>query len=189
MSDNTSQLVASILLGSLPALIPDNALRYLALAIVVCLTVICAVYIKHPSTQLRQLQDAIATTKELTRSARQKCARDHLSLTAEWARLLVVEQCASMIQCRVWGTGRFTWKKYRLLSNDIAKCSGKIKTIRAAVQNTVEAEHQRKLAEDINETESILASVRSPTGRCAPLFCGKCLIRRVEQGVCGFESV
>ncbi|KAJ7115168.1 hypothetical protein C8R44DRAFT_855270 [Mycena epipterygia] len=114
-------------------------------------------------TQLRQLQEAVATIQEVTRSARLQCPRDHLSLTAEWGRLLAVQHSAPMIQCRVWETGPFTWKKYRLISNDIAECSEKIKTIHAAVQNIVEAEHQRKLAEDINETESILASVRSAT--------------------------
>ncbi|KAJ7133499.1 hypothetical protein C8R44DRAFT_870880 [Mycena epipterygia] len=163
MQDNTSQMIASILLGSLPALIPNSALRYLALATLLCLTVIYAIYIKHPSTQLYQLQEAIATTKEITRSARVQYPRNHLSLTAEWARLLAVEQRASMIQCRLWETDYLPWNKYRPLSNDIADCSAQIKSICIGVQNMVEAEHQRKLAEDINETESILASIRSPT--------------------------
>ncbi|KAJ7133498.1 hypothetical protein C8R44DRAFT_900005 [Mycena epipterygia] len=57
---------------------------------------------------------------------------------------------------------KLAWNQYRLLSNDIAKCSGKIKRIQAAVQNTVETEHQHKLAEDLKDTESILASVWSP---------------------------
>ncbi|KAJ7096127.1 hypothetical protein C8R44DRAFT_889845 [Mycena epipterygia] len=160
-TDSTSQLLASFLLGCLPGLIPNSALRYLVVTTLASLAAIYAIYLKHPSTQLRQLQEAIATTKEVTRSARLQCPRDHLNLTAEWARLLAVQQSASIIQCRVWETGRFTWKKYRLLSNDIAECSGKTKTIRAAVQNVIEAEHQRKLAGDIDETESILASVRS----------------------------
>ncbi|KAJ7133501.1 hypothetical protein C8R44DRAFT_730640 [Mycena epipterygia] len=165
MPDNTSQIIASILLGSLPAFIPNNTLRYSALAIIACLTVIYTIYLKHPSTQLRQLQEAIATTKEMVGSAKLQCPRDHLSLMVEWARLLVVEQSASMIQCHIWGTGNFTWTKYRLLSNNIGECFTQIKSIRNAVQHVMEAEHQRKLAEDINETESILASVRYITAR------------------------
>ncbi|KAJ7133556.1 hypothetical protein C8R44DRAFT_870930 [Mycena epipterygia] len=171
MPENTSQIIASILLGSLPAFISNSALRYAALAIIACLAVIYTIYVKHPSTQLRQLlqhtsqlQQVITTTKELTRGARQKIPRDHLSLTAEWARLLAVEQSASRIKCRVWETEHLTWNKYRLLANDIAECSGRIKSIRAAVQCTVEVEHQRKLAENINETEFILACARSLTG-------------------------
>ncbi|KAJ7115160.1 hypothetical protein C8R44DRAFT_794144, partial [Mycena epipterygia] len=161
---HNAKLLASFLLGCLPGLIPNSALRYLVVTILASLAAIYAIYLKYPSTKLRQLQEAIATTKEVTRSAQLQCLRDHLSLTAEWAQLLAVQQSALMIQCRVWETGCFSWKKYRLISNDIAECSRKIKTIRAAVQNMVEAEHQRKLAEDINETESILASVRSATG-------------------------
>ncbi|KAJ7133500.1 hypothetical protein C8R44DRAFT_870881 [Mycena epipterygia] len=169
MPENTSQLLVSILLGCLPGLMPNNALRYSTLATIVCLAAMSAIYLKHPATQLRQLQETITTTKEITRSARLKCPRDHLSLTVEWARLLAVERRTSIIQRRVWETEKLTWNKYRLICTDIADCSGQIKSIRAAVQNTVEAEHQRKLAEDINETESILASLRS-TGKYRRLF-------------------
>ncbi|KAJ7690341.1 hypothetical protein B0H17DRAFT_1201691 [Mycena rosella] len=154
----TTQIVASALLGSL-ALIPDNTLRYTTLGITVCLGVVYFVSLKRPSTQLGCLNEHIQETDETIRSAKSLCPREHLSLAEEGVRLLEATRSASMITCRMLETKRFTWKKYRLFSRDVAECAKNVKSIRTAVQLIVEAERQRKLAEDINETEGMLATI------------------------------
>ncbi|KAJ7490505.1 hypothetical protein FB451DRAFT_1389290 [Mycena latifolia] len=168
-----AQLVVSILLAFL-ALIPDNTLRYVALGITVCLAVIYVISIKRPSTLLRQLKETIEATDEIIRRAKLQCPLDHLSLLEAGVRLLEVRRSASMITCRILETERLTWAKYRLFSRDIAQCIRSVKAIRTCAsscpcsvhdvklfhQLTVEAEWQRKFAEDINETEGMLATIR-----------------------------
>ncbi|KAJ7690339.1 hypothetical protein B0H17DRAFT_1134369 [Mycena rosella] len=156
---DTTQLMTSIFLGFL-TLIPDNTLRYTALGIAVCLAVTHSMYLKRPSTQLRRLNEDMEKTGQIIRSAKLQCPRDHITLAEEGVRLLEVKRSASMITCRMLETGRFTWTKYRLFSRDVAECARSVKSIRTAVELTVEVERQRKLAEDISETEGMLASIR-----------------------------
>ncbi|KAJ7858175.1 hypothetical protein B0H13DRAFT_2356689 [Mycena leptocephala] len=46
-----------------------------------------------------------------------------------------------------------------MLSNDIAGCAKRVRNICTAVLLIMEAEHQRKLAADIKETQFILAAI------------------------------
>ncbi|KAJ7141476.1 hypothetical protein C8R44DRAFT_974973 [Mycena epipterygia] len=162
MHDSLVSQLPSILLGSL-SLISNDTLRYTLLVITACLTLFSIVHLKRPSTQLRQLEDMIKKTEEIIREAKSYCARDVLHLAEKGVRLLEVKRSASMIQCRILETDALTWTKYRVLSQDITDCAKIVKNIRIAVQLIVEAEHQRKFTEDINETESILTGVRSPS--------------------------
>ncbi|KAJ6583862.1 hypothetical protein DFH09DRAFT_1075489 [Mycena vulgaris] len=157
MQDSTSQLTASILLGSL-SLIPNTALRYTALGLATCLGVLYAVYLKHPSTQLRQLETMLATTEELIRGAKAQCPRDQLSLAEEWIRFLEVKHSASVIKYNILDTPRLTWTKYRLLSKDMTEHIIHVKSIHTAVQLTIEAERQRNLTAEIDDAEFILCS-------------------------------
>ncbi|KAJ6583839.1 hypothetical protein DFH09DRAFT_262758 [Mycena vulgaris] len=157
MQDNTSQLTVSILLASL-ALIPNTTFRYTALGFTTCLGVIYAVYLKHPLTQLRQLEKMLETTEDLVRTAKVQCPRDHLSLAEAWIRFLEVKHSTSIIKYTILETPRLTWTKYRLLSRDVAERITQIKRIHTAVQLTVEAERQRKLATEIDDAEFIFCS-------------------------------
>ena len=84
---DTLQLIASILLWSL-SLIPNPALRYTAVGITAVLALIYAMYLKHPATQLRQLQNSIGNTEDIVRRAKLLCPRDHFNLAAFGVRLL-----------------------------------------------------------------------------------------------------
>ncbi|KAJ7643730.1 hypothetical protein FB45DRAFT_1020548 [Roridomyces roridus] len=55
----------------------------------------------------------------------------------------------------------WTWKKYHLISKDIAIYAKDAKRIKAAVELIVEIERQRRLTEDINETETLLSGFRN----------------------------
>ncbi|KAJ7490501.1 hypothetical protein FB451DRAFT_1552201 [Mycena latifolia] len=72
----------------------------------------------------------------------------------------IVKRSASNIRSHMLENNTLTWKTYRLLWRDISDCVKEVKKI----ENTlvVEAERQRKYTDDINETETILTSLRSP---------------------------
>lgn len=87
MCNNFSQLLSSILLGSL-SLIPNDRFRYTALGVAAGLALIYAVHMKRPSVQLGQLESVIWKADEIIRDAKSFCPRDLLSLTAEGLRLV-----------------------------------------------------------------------------------------------------
>ncbi|KAJ7790531.1 hypothetical protein B0H14DRAFT_2625896 [Mycena olivaceomarginata] len=85
--------------------------------------------------------------------------------------LLEAINTASLIKCRILRSERlrFNWTNYRAISNAIAGCAKCVKSIRTAVESwtepqcsiaqlVVEAEHQRKVADDIGDTQFILAA-------------------------------
>ncbi|KAJ6583930.1 hypothetical protein DFH09DRAFT_1359878 [Mycena vulgaris] len=154
--------IQSIILGSL-ALIPNDTLRYTALAVAMGLAIIHGIHLKQPSTQLIQLEKTIRATAGIMESAKSRCPRDQLSLAEAWVRLLEAQRSASIIQCRIIETTWLTWKVYRLLSREIAECIKDVRKIRTAVQCTMEAERQRKLTEDISEAQFTLTTFRAPT--------------------------
>ncbi|KAJ7490524.1 hypothetical protein FB451DRAFT_1361372 [Mycena latifolia] len=158
---DTAQLTVSILLW-LMSFIPHTVLRYTLLAITTCLALLCTIRLKRPSTQLSHLEHIVQKTEGTILDAKSHCARDHANLLEKWAELLKVKRSASKIQSRMLETNTTTWTEYRLLSDDISDCAKSVKEIRTAVQLIVEAERQRKYTEDINKTEAILTSVRSP---------------------------
>ncbi|KAJ7490495.1 hypothetical protein FB451DRAFT_1389279 [Mycena latifolia] len=156
-----AQLTVAILLWFL-SLIPNNALRYALLAIVASLALLYAIHLRRPSTQLSQLEHFVQKTEGTILDAKLHCARDLGNLLEKWVELLKIKRSASKIQSRMLETNALTWKNYRLLSHDISDCADSVKEIRTAVQLIVEAERQRKYTDDINETEVILTTVRSP---------------------------
>ncbi|KAJ7490482.1 hypothetical protein FB451DRAFT_1220173 [Mycena latifolia] len=130
---NTLQLQFSIILG-LMTLIPNNALRYTACGITLCLVILFDLHLKRPATRLRQLENSIQETEGIVETAKSRCPRDQHSLVEECVRLLRAKRSASIIQVCILETKRLTWKRYRLLSRDIAECTETVKRIRTAVQ-------------------------------------------------------
>ncbi|KAJ7490623.1 hypothetical protein FB451DRAFT_1361432 [Mycena latifolia] len=157
MQDNGHRLTATIPLGSL-ALIPNNPLRYTALGVTVCLGVIYALYLKHPSTLLRQLEEMIQGADALLRCAKSQCPWDQISLTEEALRLLQITQATSSIKSRILQMPKLTWKTYHQFSNDIAQLTNRVKKIHDTVQLLMETERQRKLAVEISEAQFILCT-------------------------------
>ncbi|KAJ7438241.1 hypothetical protein B0H11DRAFT_1935430 [Mycena galericulata] len=156
-----SQLQSSIFLMSL-SLIPDNALRYILLTITICITILYAIHFIRPSTQLFHLQVKIKAAEALIQRLRSYCPRDvQARLAEQLVQLLEVKHTASMLHCRLLETTKFTVKKYRLFSGDIAACEMKVKSICTAVELMVEEENQRTYTEDITDTETMLTGFRT----------------------------
>ncbi|KAJ7430998.1 hypothetical protein FB451DRAFT_1198475 [Mycena latifolia] len=157
MDASQAQLIVSTLLG-ISALIPSAPIRYTALGITICLAVIHATYLKHPSTKLGQLQKIIRAIEATIRSAKVQCLGDQITLTEEGMWLMEVQRVVSKIQCRVLETENMTLDKYRLFARDIAECTARAKAIRTTVRLIAEAERQRKLTEEISEAQLILGT-------------------------------
>ncbi|KAJ7490635.1 hypothetical protein FB451DRAFT_1552279 [Mycena latifolia] len=119
--------------------------------------VIYSIYLKHPSTQLRQLEEMLQGTDTLIRRAKSQCPRDQISLAGETLQLLQVTQATSSIMSRFLQMPQLTWKTYRQFSSDIAELTNRVKKIHEAL--ILEAERQRKLGVEISETQFILCTL------------------------------
>ncbi|KAJ7882166.1 hypothetical protein B0H13DRAFT_2344801 [Mycena leptocephala] len=161
MKDTSSHLhILPSLLLALVAAIPNHTLRYTALGLLLVFAMLCTIHLHLPSAQFRRLAHAVDQTDDLIRRAMAQCPREHFSLTEEMRRLLETNTSASLIKCRILSTEEeFSWNKFRMLSNDIAACAKRASSIRTEVLLIMEAEHQRKLAADIKETQCILAAI------------------------------
>ncbi|KAJ7606577.1 hypothetical protein DFH06DRAFT_1347958 [Mycena polygramma] len=161
-----TQLISSILLGSL-SLIPNNTLRYAALGSAIAFALLYHLRL-WPTAFLHQLAQSIKQTEEVFDLANSNCAspRDRFSLAAEWVRLLELKRSVSEMQCRLWAEGNTSWTQHWHLSRRVAQCINSVDKIRTAVQLVLEAELQRKIAENITETQYILANAQSACAVC-----------------------
>ncbi|KAJ7882164.1 hypothetical protein B0H13DRAFT_2278394 [Mycena leptocephala] len=144
---------------TLVAAIPNHILRYTALGLIFVLGVLCTVHLRSPSAQLRHLALWIDQSEDLIRRAMAQCPRIISALQKKWGDCSSEFQPAShyIRECSM-----------RQLSKDIAACAKRVSSIRTAVLHIIEAEHQRKLAADIKETELILAA--ASTRAAAPVI-------------------
>ncbi|KAF8215136.1 hypothetical protein K438DRAFT_1749217 [Mycena galopus ATCC 62051] len=155
-------LMNSLLFASV-ATIPNQAIRYSVLGLIVCLNTLYTIHLKSPSIQFHNLATMIDETDELLRRAMAQRPREYINLTEQMNLLLEANKAASVIKCRLLESdGRwYNWKNYLVLSNTIATCGKRVRIIRIKAELTMEVEHQRKIEDDINEIQFILAA--SPT--------------------------
>ncbi|KAJ6585453.1 hypothetical protein B0H19DRAFT_1109718 [Mycena capillaripes] len=165
------QLLSTIILGSL-SLIPNNVLRYTSLTSVIVFALVYNFYLNR-AAWLHQLEQVIQQTEEIVERAKAKCTcpGDQFKLAQEWLWLLEVKQCVSEIRLRISETRTLTWKQYWHLKRRVAECTNRVNNIRTSVQvgltlGVLEAELQRKLAEDITETRSALENARVTCAIC-----------------------
>ncbi|KAJ6531384.1 hypothetical protein DFH09DRAFT_1326541 [Mycena vulgaris] len=141
------------------SLVPINIFRYVGLGAAAVSGMIYAAHYHHPSTRLGRLNNMVATTTEIIIRARSECLRDHVTLVEEEHRLLRAKLCASKIQSRLLEARDAPWKLYfqtiRAIWLSLDKCECKVRGIRTSTL----AEHQRKLAEHINESREIVNAV------------------------------
>ncbi|KAF8142176.1 hypothetical protein K438DRAFT_1878571 [Mycena galopus ATCC 62051] len=161
MQNPASELFPSLILAVVAA-IPNHTLRYTALGSLLALTILCFIHLRSLSTQICQLRVLVDQTEECIRRAMAQNPRGYLSLTEQMGYLLESAAMASSIKCRILNSGTagewFGWNKYWSLSSDIGECTKDVKKIRTAVKLILEAEHQRKLADDILEIQFIITA-------------------------------
>ncbi|KAJ7328310.1 hypothetical protein DFH08DRAFT_1023716 [Mycena albidolilacea] len=174
MKAPTSEQLTSLLLAVI-ALIPNHAIRYTALGILLAAATLCKIHLQSPSMQLSRLEVSLNHTDEYIQEAMVEAPRSYSKLTEQIRRLLEVAKTGSRIKCRVLRseTKVFSWKglrplskdiaegltRFRSLCNEIGECIRCVKDIRTAVELILEAERQRKLAGDLMETQSTFAVI------------------------------
>ncbi|KAJ7214013.1 hypothetical protein GGX14DRAFT_563595 [Mycena pura] len=170
-----SQLHSSLLLASL-SLIPNHVLRLVALAAFLTLALVHLICLQRPSSQLASLEAMIEKTEKVVDHAKMLCRIGFLQvvLAEENVRLLEAQRSASVIRCCLLETRICTWQKYRLLSREISACVSDVNKVLGTSQARapfflfgklidfsgpqliLEAERQRKYAEDIDEAKIML---------------------------------
>ncbi|KAJ6507104.1 hypothetical protein DFH09DRAFT_1101333 [Mycena vulgaris] len=149
------------------SLVPINIFRYIGLGAAAVSGAIFAAHYHHPSTRMARLNNMLSATTEILARAKSHCLRDHLDLANDERRLLRAKLCASKIQSRLLEARDAPWKLYfqtiRAIWLSLNKCERQVRDIRTSTLLTIEAEHQRKLAEHIKESREIVnAVVHSP---------------------------
>ncbi|KAJ6585459.1 hypothetical protein B0H19DRAFT_1059682 [Mycena capillaripes] len=167
------QLLSSIILGSL-SLIPNNIIRYTALGTVIVFALVYNVYLNRTTWlhQLERKQSAFAQgTTSSSRRNGSGCWSEFSQSTffATAYQYVRVKQSVSEIRWRGSETATLTWKQYWRLKRRVAECTTRVNCIRTAVELILEAELQRKLAEDITEARSALENSRAACAVCQGL--------------------
>ncbi|KAJ6535844.1 hypothetical protein DFH09DRAFT_1091620 [Mycena vulgaris] len=137
------------------SLVPLNIFRYIGLRVAAVSGVIYTAYYRHPSMRIGRLDNMLSATTDILARAKSHCIRDRSNLADNERRLL-------RIQSRLLEARDAPWKLYfqtiREIWLTLNKCERQVREIRTSTLLTIEAEHQRKLAEHINE----IAVVHSP---------------------------
>ncbi|KAJ7474846.1 hypothetical protein FB451DRAFT_1246801 [Mycena latifolia] len=169
MCDNiTYTLQSSIFIWAL-SLIPSSIFFYVIPALVCTSLVIYAAHRIWPSTRLERLNNALTTTTDILARAKSECLRDQLDLVDGEGRLLQAKLSASKIQTSLLEARDASWEGYlhkiRAISHNLDRCERQVRELQTSTLLIIEAEHQRKLAEHINESRDIMNTVlRSPKG-------------------------
>ncbi|KAJ7788161.1 hypothetical protein B0H14DRAFT_2949618 [Mycena olivaceomarginata] len=178
MCDTSHILQSSALLWTL-SLIPNSILPYLALGVMSASIVTYALGHNLPSARLDRLNEVFTVVEELLNHAK-KCMRDYLALAETETRFLRTKLAVSKLHSRLLETRKMRgWKDY--LHNMIAILRGlamlecEMQDIRTSLlvgivsrsslfllntycechQVFIEAAHQRKLTQDIHESQEI----------------------------------
>ncbi|KAJ7660644.1 hypothetical protein B0H17DRAFT_1094924 [Mycena rosella] len=184
MCDNAVYtLQSSVLILALSA-VPSTIVLYTILTLVCASFVIYAAHHELPSTRLLRLDNLITAVKDILARAKSDCLRDHLVIAyeeedlircAEYRELhgqvrfinspfmLRVKLSMSNIQTGLLEVHDAPWKifihKMWTIWHDLGKCEHKVRGIQTSMLLILEAEHQRKLAEDLNESREAANAV------------------------------
>ncbi|KAJ7857447.1 hypothetical protein B0H14DRAFT_3638997, partial [Mycena olivaceomarginata] len=174
MKTSTSEQLTPLLLA-LIALIPSHGVRYTALGLLLVASTLSKIHLQSPLMQLSRLEMSLNHTEEYIQEATVEAPQSYSKLSDQRRRLLEVAKTASRIKCRILRseTKALSWKRlrslfkditeritrFRSLSNEIGGCVHCVKDIRTAVELILEAERQRKLANDLMEPQSVLAVI------------------------------
>ncbi|KAJ7708243.1 hypothetical protein B0H17DRAFT_1191719 [Mycena rosella] len=167
MCDNAVYtLQSSVLILALSA-IPGTIVLYTILALICVSFVIYAAHHELPSTRLIRLINVITAVKDILARAKSECLRDHLVIAYEEEDLIRVELSMSNIQTGLLEARDAPWKifihKMWTIWHSLDKCERKVREIQKSMLLILEAEHHRKLAENLNESrEAVNAVVQSP---------------------------
>ncbi|KAJ7793051.1 hypothetical protein B0H14DRAFT_3159825 [Mycena olivaceomarginata] len=133
------------------SLIPSSILLYLAVGLLSASLIIYALNHNCPSAKLNRLNNAITVVEGILTRAKAKCMHNYLALAETETRFLRTKLAVSKLHSRLLETRKMRgWKDY--LHNMIAILGG-LAMLECEV--FIEVAHQRKLMQDIHESQEI----------------------------------
>ncbi|KAJ7793066.1 hypothetical protein B0H14DRAFT_2928340 [Mycena olivaceomarginata] len=165
MCDTSHILQSSALLWTL-SLIPSSILPYLALGVMSASIVTYALGHNLPSARLDRLGDVFTVVEELLNNAK-KCMRDYVALAETETRFLRTKLAVSKLHsCLLEMRNMRGWKNYLhnmiTILRGLAMLECEVQDIRTSLLVLIEAAHQRKLTQDIHESQEIVDGAVHP---------------------------
>ncbi|KAJ7848040.1 hypothetical protein B0H14DRAFT_2583263 [Mycena olivaceomarginata] len=154
------------------SLLPDN--RYILLALVLALVIVYAAHAQRPIRKLCGVNRAIRGCEETLERAKSACVRNLVELTEQMLRLFEVKESESRIQMQLLEThdDLTTWERFVEylqcmweIRKKIHQCTKDLRDIQRFTLRTVQAEHQRRLGEDIRDCSEICDALASSSTR------------------------
>ncbi|KAJ7238106.1 hypothetical protein B0H12DRAFT_1222149 [Mycena haematopus] len=162
MSDALS---TSIVVGAI-SLIPYN--RYILWTLASASLVLYSADRQFPWNKHGRLEASIDSVGKTLELATATCGRKYVELMELTSQFPEAKLLTSNIKSRLLETHRMsTWKEFveyvwnsKEMWKSISRCSNKVEEIRASIERIIEAERQRELSKDIQESRDILSALR-----------------------------
>ncbi|KAJ7347745.1 hypothetical protein DFH08DRAFT_808531 [Mycena albidolilacea] len=124
------------------SLIPGHIFPYFVLGVTSVSFVIYTLQHNLPSARVNRLNNTIAVVEEILTQAKANCTRDYLALVSAETRFL--RNCLSNMTT---------------ISRSLATVEREVRDIQTSLLLLIESVHQRKLAEDLHESQEIVDAV------------------------------
>ncbi|KAF7372563.1 hypothetical protein MVEN_00118900 [Mycena venus] len=175
MCDASNTLSSSILIWTLP-FIPSNIFPYIALAVVTFSLLVDKAHYNRPSARLGRLDNSITIVGDTLIRAKIKCTRERFALAESETRLLRAKLWTSKIHTHVLEMHDMSWTLYLRnipsMCKSLAICERELRELENSILLLIEAAHQHKLAQDINESREVVDGVFPGCACPARVHCG-----------------
>ncbi|KAF8206046.1 hypothetical protein K438DRAFT_1963821 [Mycena galopus ATCC 62051] len=157
---DTSNTLPSAALSSAIFLIP-SIFPYLSLGLVSASFIVYTLHYYCPSARLSRLKDTITIAEQTLNHAKVNCKRDYLALAAVETRFLRTKLTTSRLHERLLDVRDIPgWKDYVqtmiAVSLSLSTLRRELREVHRSLLFLIEAACQRKLTQDINESQEII---------------------------------
>ncbi|KAJ7806605.1 hypothetical protein B0H14DRAFT_2610357 [Mycena olivaceomarginata] len=151
------------------SLLPDN--RYILLALVLALVIVYAAHAQRPTRKLCGVNRAIRGCEETLERAKSACVRNLVELIEQMLRLFEVRVknpnaiVGDTRRSHDLGTIVEYLQRMWEIRKKIHQCTKDVRDIQRFTLRTIQAEHQRRLGEDIRDCSEICDALASSSTR------------------------
>ncbi|KAJ7291014.1 hypothetical protein C8J57DRAFT_1211546 [Mycena rebaudengoi] len=160
--DNLSSQLLSFALIALTTFVPNNSLRYIALASTLLFLGGYAVFANSLSSQAARCETFMQEIESLFITVTKECTRDLHFITEVGLQLTLAKQSLSELRMRMLLTSKITWRAYplhlRIVLLSVAECRRNFEELRSSMQVAVERARQQAYIEDINRRRRALVA-------------------------------
>ncbi|KAJ7290984.1 hypothetical protein C8J57DRAFT_1586265 [Mycena rebaudengoi] len=166
--DNLPSQLLSFALIALTTFIPNDSLRYIALASTLLSLVGYAVFANNLSSQAARCETAMQEIEALFITVTKECARNLHFITEVGLQLTLAKQSLSELRMRMLLTSEITWRAYplhlRIVLLSIAECRRIFEELRSSMQVALERARQQAYIKDINRRRRALVAFGGAEG-------------------------